>query len=427
MSRSLRAYRVRAFKYVLLQQINGTSALRATDHSLLLTAAAPWFLNGLHSVPDNGPSSRDLMGKILPVVDREEASENTLAYPARTRARAQIRIPDKEEEGVDDDDTISVSSDLSDDDTPVRQPARHNNRPEILPHNRPETLPHNPYGIVFLRSIRIGPGIIVPRFENDGTHMITDLTFRYIFGVDRDEVDMDFFRYKLVVESNPLRVANKTHRTTIRPVDEDEPPILFNLGARGYQIPPPVHDEGSDLEGEEEFGPEFQEEELDIDLRLTALWRQFLVDVTAKVPNRQDAHQSSYCKLNRIQRDSVNVATYQNLRLRDYFSDVQYKTATIATWGYSFDKFWPVKGTQLAGKPQNYMQIRYYIGWNMLTSALDEATVVVMRDDLQRNFNTLKWIPQIQADRVWYTTKNRAFTRLAESNEDLPAPRILIR
>lgn len=420
MSRSLRAYRVLAFKYILQQQVGGTAALRATDNSLLLTAAAPWFLNGIHSVPDNGPSSRDLMGKILPLVNREDASVQILAYPARTRA--QIQIPDEEEEGGDDsgdEDNLSVSSGLSDGPIPVHQPARRN--------NRPETLPHNPYGIVFLRAIRIGNGTVVPRFQDNGTQMISPQTFRYIFGVDRDEVDMDFFKYQLNVPSNPLRVANKTHRTAIRPVDEDEPRALFNLGARGYQLPTPVRDQGSDVEEEEDFGPQVQNEELDIDVRLTDLWRQFLVDLTAKVPNRRENNDSSYCKLTKFQRDSANVATYQNLRLRDYFSDVQFKTVTIKNWELSFDKFWPPKGRRLVGKVQNFLQMRYFVSWGSLTSDLDNVTVDVMRKELRKNFDTLKWIPNVQSERVWYTTADKTFTRLAESDATLAAPRILIR
>ncbi len=109
----------------------------------LLTAAAPWFLNGLHSVPDNGPCSRDLMGKILPLVNREDADIQALAYPASHRAGMQPNPLDEDADDSGDDeldlreDALSVHSALSDDEVFVRpgnfRNAQQSNRPETLP------------------------------------------------------------------------------------------------------------------------------------------------------------------------------------------------------------------------------------------------------------------------------------------------------
>ncbi|KAF9470635.1 hypothetical protein BDN70DRAFT_901951, partial [Pholiota conissans] len=157
---SLRAYRVLAFKYILEQQEQGTYSIRSMDSALLLTAAAPWFLNGLHSAPDNGPSSRDLMGKILPLVDRIDADVETLAYPTSTRASiTPVQRSDNDDNDDDDDDdddhddhdrnagsvrrveedNISVYSDLSDVEAPVHQAIRPRGQS-----NRPENVPYNP-------------------------------------------------------------------------------------------------------------------------------------------------------------------------------------------------------------------------------------------------------------------------------------------
>lgn len=372
------------------------------------------------------------MGKILPAVNRGDADVDTLAYPARTRARMPelpVEEEEEDEEGVEnpedaaDEDNMSVNSspsDAEDAHVPIHQHPRHD--------NRPETLPHNPYGIVFLREIRIGDGTVVPRFQDRSVEMITSKTFRYVFGVDREDVDHTYFRGQLVVPSNPLRVGNKTHRTATRYVEEVEAPRLFNLSDRGYQLPPPIRDNGSDVEDDE---PEADDEALDIDTKLTTLWRQFLVDLTAKAPNRKGANQGSYCRLTKPQRDRVNDATYQNLRLREYFFHCQFKTGTKGDWDEAFNKYWPEKGKVLVGNPQNLPSMRYYLDWSRwLTEIQDDQAhiITVMRKDLKKLFITLKWIPHITSDRVWYTKEDTgsSFQRFPDS-EIKNGPRILIR
>lgn len=375
------------------------------------------------------------MGKILPLVNREGADVDTLAYPASTRARISAAEEEEEEEGEEgavnpdedaDEDNMSVHSGASDVEhapVPIHQHARQG--------SRSETLPYNPYGIVFLREIRIGDGTVVPRFLDRKVAMITPKTFHYIFGIDREDVDMEYFKGHLVVPSNPHRVANKTRRTARRFVEEVEVPRIFNLSQRGYQLPPPLRDEGSDVE-EDEDEPVPVDEDLDIDARLTALWRQFLVDLTAKAPNRRGANESSYCRLSKPQRDRVNDATYQNLRLRDYFCHCQFRTATKKDWDNAFDKYWPEKGKEiLIGSVQNLPSMSYYLRWSKwLTDINDEdnATITAMRKELQKKFNNLKWIPNIQSDRVWATKadKGSLFKRFPDSDTD-SGPRILIR
>lgn len=377
------------------------------------------------------------MGKILPLVNRGDADVDALAYPVRTRAQ-QAALPveeeEEEEEGEEDivnpvqdvnEDNLSVHSGPSDvEDAPVlfHQRARHG--------NRPETLPHNPYGIVFLREIRIGDGTVVPRFRDRNVPMVTDKTFRYIFGVDREDVEMEYFKAQLVVPSNPYRVANRTHRTATRFVEEVEAPRIFNLAERGYELPPPMRDEGSDVEDDDEL--EIVDEALNLDARLTTLWRQFLVDVTAKAPNLKDARQTSYCVLTKAQRDRVDDTTYQNLRLREYFLHCQFRPATKNDWDMAFEKFWPEKdGVVLVGGAQNLPSMSYYVGWGKWLEEIhyDNVDVITaMRKELKTYFNALKWIPNIQSDRVWYTkqAKDKRFHRFPDS-DIRTGPWILIR
>ncbi|KAF9470974.1 hypothetical protein BDN70DRAFT_939291 [Pholiota conissans] len=432
---SLRAYRVLAFKHVLSRQMRGPSRIRSRDSALLLTAAAPWFLNGLHSAPDNGPSSRDLMGKILPLVDRVDADVQTLAYPIGTRARIQLEEDDEDDEveiiydsTKPEEDNLSVHSMLSGDDEPMPRQAPNRN-------SRPDKVPYNPYGIVFLREIRCTENIAVPRFSDMRIPMITTKTFRYIFGIEREDVQNEFFKVQLVVPPNPDRVPNKVRRTTRREARDDEPDKIFNLSMKGYHLPPPVQDNGSDEDDSDDNEDNDEQLDIDIDKMLTNLWRQFLVDVTKKVPNRSKALDSSYCVLNMLQREEVNDETYRNLRLREYFNDCQFRVASKNGWTDAFNKLWPSQGKKLVGKKiQNYDSMDYYISWNNLIrkdenidDPEDPIPIEPMRDALRKRFNKLKWVPNAQNDRIWYTTRKPSFMRFPECDPDGPAPRILIK
>ncbi|KAF9472808.1 hypothetical protein BDN70DRAFT_779560, partial [Pholiota conissans] len=430
---TLRAYRLLAFKYILEQQALSDSCYRAIDSALLLTAAAPWFINGIHSTPDNGPASRDLMGKILPTVNRTEADQDTLAYPASTRVRASA-VPvehldeEEEEEGenaeiVDNDleDNLSVASGLSDTDEPVPE---HRRAPSG---RRAETLPHNPYGIVFLRPIRIGKDYAIPRFLDNDVPMITWKTFQYIFGVHRDDLDATFFKAKLVVPSNPRRVPNKVRLTALCAPQEQTTP-LFNLSQRGYALQLPVVDRGSDIEQLQSV-TQRKDEDIDIDTKLTSMWNQFIYDVTQKAPNRRSASAESYCILTPEQREVVTEAAYQNLHLREFFSDCQYRTATKAQWDSAFDKYWPLDPI-LVGGAQNFPTMQYYKAWSDLIELSektnDEETLTEIRKALRKRFNSLAWIPNAQSDRVWYTRRDHRCKRFPGANLRFTAPRILI-
>lgn len=443
-NRSLRAYRILAFKYVLEQQMHGDAAWRATDSALLLTAAAPWFINGLHSTPDNGPASRDLMGKILPLVNRTDADAETLLYPTSTRIRTAAAqnhtLFEEEEEGDTDDelaregqviadhepeDNMSVISDLSDTARPVAE-HRHERRT-----NRQEMLPYVPYGIVFLRPIRIGKGVNMPRFHDSTVAMIAWKTFKYIFGIRRDNVDSEFFKAKLVVKYHPTRVANRVRQTPVHAPDHPAPTI-FNLSERGYTLESPVADTGSDVDDlRDEIQDRRGDEDQSIDAQLTSLWNQFLLDLTLKAPNRKSSTEMSYCVLTREERLNVTEATYQNMHLSDYFDDCQYRIGSKDLWQSAFDKFWPLNPIIVAGT-QNLPSMRYFNSWAILVDRLREAdqdsTIVEMRKVLRARFLGLGWIPHVTSAHVWWTKRDkRLYKKFPSTDYGKPAPRVLIR
>ena len=172
--RSLRNYRALAIKFVLEWQAEGEAMYRARESALILAAAAVWLLTGLHSSPDNGSSSRQLMAAVLPHVATEGADLDILAYgiPCNEIDPAE-EDEEEDDESTDDDDDID------------QQPQRARQRRDAV------SQPAFPYGLVFLHCIRVGPSYPVPRLNKSkdaATSELSATAFRYFFGVDIENI-----------------------------------------------------------------------------------------------------------------------------------------------------------------------------------------------------------------------------------------------
>jgi len=363
--RSLRAYRAKAIQLVLGWQAEGTWELRASMAALILTAGCVWLLNGLHSAPDNKTASRKLMDCILPEVDRRGADQMFLAYG---------RAIDE------DDDSIN---DINDYDTRM-------------------VLPAIPHGLVFFSSLRMGQRHPVPRLRYG--KRLPDKSFFFHFGIDINDIGEDFFRSgppNPPLEP-PLRSNNKTRRTKrYVPPDDAPPEKLFHLQVRGVELQPPVRDEGSDLEEEEEES-EGEVDEKGVDEQLTELWLQFIQDVTQLVPNRRSAEENGYCRLSSVERAEGGEGLYKNLRLSDFFNDCQWRVGNQDEWDAAFNHLFPL--ADKSRKVQNYRQSIYFGRWSAIKSrAGDKGTLKTIRRALKSKFDTLLWFPLAQADRIWVT------------------------
>jgi hypothetical protein len=356
------------------------------------------------------------MTAILPHVDRNDALPSTLAFqPRKSNFREDGEEENEEADGAGDGD---VSTDSDDSRNPPRTVTA-----------RAETIPCNPYGIVFLRSISVGKKVPVPRFGKSPLlqyRALSENAWRHLFGKARDEINEEFFNPSVVRTANPARIPNKVKRTANR--QNSEEPILFDLTSKGYKLPDAVVDEGSDQEVGSNGEPSNQgpDDDDSVDTKLSKLWRQFLVDLTAKAPNPKNANSPSYCKLTPEQRLTVDDNVHKNKKLSDYWVDCQWKVATQSEWTLIFNRLWPDKGNVLFGSVQNYPSTAYYIDWTKLTSESDHQTVSAMREDIREMFDSLFWLPHAQTDRIWHTKVMPGFKRSNGVNESKPAPRILI-
>lgn len=364
----------------------------------MLTAGSAWLLNGLHSAPDKGASCRELMEAILPHVERNGADIDILAYGTATH----------------NDDLNSQDDTDPDDDLPPAAKRRRGN----------EMVPGFPYGLIFLRPIRLGDAHPVPRLGTDRMYM-SSKAFKYFFKVDLEDVEAHYFRPPVVQAANPLRVQNKVKRTVIYVDWEEENTRDFDLARRGIRLPSTERDLGSDVDENEQ--PVVEEGDGDIDARVTQIWRQFLLDITSKSPNKKAAWEPAYCVLSQAQRLAVNEETYKNRTLSAYFRDCQWKVAERGEWEENFNKLFPgADRGVLYGKVQNYGSAKYYGDWAKLKEAVDADAFTQIRDAVKVKYNRLFWMPAAQSDRIWKTKYDHRFSKSSREPPEKAAPMVLL-
>ncbi|KAF8870793.1 hypothetical protein CPB84DRAFT_1754274 [Gymnopilus junonius] len=100
--------------------------------------------------------------------------------------------------------------------------------------------------------------------------------------------------------------------------DDEQPPHKRHRTSNTAAAVP--YDPGSDLENNKNVG-NMPDEPISVNVLLTHLWCQFLLDLTVKAPNQKGVHKPSYCILTAEQCLSITEATYQNMMLLDYFLD----------------------------------------------------------------------------------------------------------
>jgi hypothetical protein len=326
------------------------------------------------------------MKAVLPITDSaDHADPDTLAYPAAGN--------NQEEEEESDDESSAPS------------------------------VPFNPYGIVFLR--RIVVHVNVPRMRAGGP-FISLPAFHYFFGASQREIEFKYYKVGIVpqeVIAERRVVTNKArHTTTYVAPSEDPEPNLFSLATQGHKLPPRAVDDGSDVEMEEDDGNTG-----DIDHEISTMWRQFLIDMALKTPNRKGATLRSYFTVSKKDRSLVGEELYKNPKLSDMWSACQYKVANKADWTRAFDHLFPPIDHLTPKNVQNYTQCTYYMKWAEIRGTADKSTVIAIRRQLEKKFSKLVWVPHAGQDKMWPTSQTApGFTRLPPDTTG-PAPRILIR
>jgi hypothetical protein len=386
--------RLMAISQTISQQATGATVGRLIPEALTLTAACVWLLNGLHARPEDGPAARRLMDAALPLSEAEGLNTDVLAYNTFRRAAWQ----EEEDEGEED----------------------------RIPRTR---VPYIPNGCVFFRRLMIGE--IVPRLRIGGT-LLAESAFKFWFdGMTIDEVKAMYQRSGVIPRSAlaARRPTNKGRMPIYTNLTGAPEPTLFDLQRQGHKLPPPVLDNGSDIE--DRSSPPPDEEPATIDTFLTGLWRQFIIDVIFKAPNPRGNINPSYLKLSADQRREAKDDIFKNLTLSDLFTDVAYRNGSTQDWTRAFKWLFPEPGFKTTSAIQNYPSCPYFKKWmNFIENPDDLEVVTASRQQIWKKIKTLRWIPDAQQDKMWSTKAARGFTRWPDSTgssgRDAAAPRILL-
>jgi hypothetical protein len=373
-SRDLRIYRLVGATLTLALQRTGPSKLKVSSNAIMLTTGIIWFINGLHSRPDDGRASRDLMRGILPHTE----NDSNLA----------VRFQDDEQE-----------------------------------EDGEGTVPHAPCGIIFLRDIRLPPDSRVPRMRLG--REINDYTHKFFFGMTMRQI-VSHLRPIGILTPNDIpatRIPSVKGKTPAYVNLDGANDPLFDLGQAGHRMPSPGVDIGSDLDVEEHT----HADNASLDDTLTTIWYQFLQDVIIKAPNPRGAMLPSYCKVPAADRLLVRDAFYQNRKLSDIWTVCQVRVASHDQWMKAFHNLWPPKDHVTGPRAQNYRSCTYYQDWKSLVADLPAETVTAARTQIKKKVDTLYWIPNALNDKMWHTTKPMPGFKVYPPDWQGSAPQLLVR
>jgi hypothetical protein len=261
-----------------------------------------------------------------------------------------------------------------------------------------------------------------------GGGFLDEISFKWIFGDSLQAIQQKYNPVGIVsqhqVGSSPI-VHNRSRNTRlyIPPSTEEEPTRLFSLGRRGYKLPPPPQDTGSD---QDESINEAHIDNEDIDAVMSKLWQQFLSDIAQKAPNINGRAHLSYFKLTQLEREGISEAIFRGIQLSSIWRAVQWKAASEAEWDSAFNNLYPPSGHIISNKVQNYTKCTYYREWKRIVAEAPKETVDAMRKALRRRLFSLQWIPHACTDKLWSTGKKKGFSIFPEDGTSA-APRILLK
>lgn len=272
----------------------------------------------------------------------------------------------------------------------------------------------------------------VPRLRIGGSTLPPPAFYTW-FGMTIEEVQT---KYKMsgIIGRDALggkRPTNKARMPIYHNRTGTQEPALFDLRARGHSLPPPIRDDGSDVDDRMSIPP--ADEPRDIDEFLSRLYRQFVIDVLGKAPNMKGATNASYMRLTALQRREGTDVTFKNLTLSTIWNHVAYRTATTADWQRAFKWLFPSRGFKTTDTVQNYPSCPYFRTWMEFLENAENSQKLVSdaREALWKLVRTWSWIPDAQQDKMWPTPALKGFTRwphiLKSNGKDLPAPRILLK
>lgn len=388
-TRSLRDWRsTRIHGIGGLLAIQNMAPPRARFNLLALTTTVGllWLANSIHCRPRDNAAGRDVMLSVLPLTDDYD-EPHLLILPSTREGHERLRLP-------------------------------------FCPNNA-----------VFLKRYVWPPHTDVVRIIW-GVSM-NDSSFIQYFGL----TFTDYFRKK--VNSGILpRGGNITRanlptqkRHTKSHMIEAPDPIEALLALPNFVLPVPgLEERGPDIPRNPD--PLFAAEDdahaatagESNALRLTRIFNNLASNTLQKCGNSKGGTVTSHSHLTQTERRRLPVEIYQNTRLSDYFTRVQFRYAEGDSWSRACNILFPPKNHQLSSSAQSFYLCEWYTEWkNILAEINDPAELHVIMHAVRGFLNTLAWLPDVETNRIWRYDPHERYTPMGPLHAFGMAPRILMR
>ncbi|TFY76967.1 hypothetical protein EWM64_g7046 [Hericium alpestre] len=206
--------------------------------------------------------------------------------------------------------------------------------------------------------------------------------------------------------SNPARTHNRNVRVTTDIAElqdlPDEDVVYFDDPVLAQIIvPPSAHPTGADM-GPALLNDADSDVDLNVNLRLSRIWRQFAYDVFSEVPNPKKGTEFSYAKLTADKRSAITPRVFKKRDLTPYFYCVHIRMVSGAHWhNIQFARFFPCPNFAPPAGQKNFHACSYFIDWTNLMNRVSQADSIVIRDRLYYSFKQLLWVPFAATDRMW--------------------------
>lgn len=355
----------RSFKLVRLQSLlniiewisQGGAVGRGHPASLTLLAACAWLVNAQNNRPAEGQAETNLRWACLPHRRIESA-----------------------ESGEEDD-----------------------------PDEEEDSEPSQEFGVFFFRALSLPPWTSCPRIWLG--RELNDRSFQFFFGASRDELFMTLGGgFQKLRAKPPNHHTNKAVRTqTVRaPAAAREDPE-FNLEELGHSLPAPEIEHGPDVDASAWSMPGHED---GLDRQLSGIWHQFLSDIMQKAPTTRNG--SGYYIGTKPSPDFPAINIFKNVTLSASWRACQVKEAGEEDWAKAFGNIFPSNLKGMMGFKQGYPNCTYYAKWTALMGRASTDTVGAMMIALKTQFDTLVWLPNATACRIWDNKVRRSFVPFGE-------------
>jgi hypothetical protein len=345
--RTWRLVRLTAASTTLGIQNSSPPITRSKYTAFLLTAGLVWFINGLHSRPEDGGSCDSLKCAIFPNTDDIE-------HPNLLVTRIHRRDHDDGSTG----------------------------------------LPYCPGGVFFFRRIYWPPRSSTPRL-GEGRE-ISRRSWEYFFKKDYATLSQKIYPIGFSTETrNPSRIPARRGRTLVSANPPPEEPIFPDLNTIDLV---PALDIADDIPLEEQIDGEDNLNPADT---IAQLWLQSFSDFLQKIgAPKYPPNASSWCRLDMQARVHAKPELFESSNLGLVFTSVMWRRAAKDEWDQAFSMLWPDLN-DIRKSSSQWRNLRYFQDWQLFIAGLPRDRVTKVRKSIKKRFNTLYWIPAPARDKIW--------------------------